>query len=173
MRRRISWRLLGELDSRKLYLGEGFSSLFTYCNQALHFSEPAAYSRITAARVPRRFPIVLRLLADGEVNLTTVTLLAGHLTDENHEALIDAARHKTKREVEHLVACLDPQPDVCSSVRKVSSPTAAIGPTSANVQPALARQTSAPEAGAPAASLLVVGQLEPVWSRRHTPRPGR
>ena len=30
--------LLAELDARRLYLGEGCSSLFTYCTQALHLS---------------------------------------------------------------------------------------------------------------------------------------
>jgi 5-methylcytosine-specific restriction endonuclease McrA len=38
--------LLAELDARRLYLGEGFSSLFTYCTQVLHLSEHAAYNRI-------------------------------------------------------------------------------------------------------------------------------
>ena len=47
---------LMELDARKLYLGEGCSSLFTYCTQVLHFSEHAAYGRIEAARAARRFP---------------------------------------------------------------------------------------------------------------------
>jgi hypothetical protein len=31
--------LLMELDARRLYLGEGCSSLFTYCTQVLHLSE--------------------------------------------------------------------------------------------------------------------------------------
>src|SRR6267378_3987773 len=33
---------LAELDARRLYLGAGFSSLFTYCCSVLHLSEPAA-----------------------------------------------------------------------------------------------------------------------------------
>ena len=64
--------------------GQGFSSLFTYCTQALHLSEHAAYSRIEAARAARRFPIILDLLADGAVNLTTICLLGPHLTDRSH-----------------------------------------------------------------------------------------
>jgi len=35
-------RSLMELDVRRLYLGEGYSSLFTYCTQALHLAEGAA-----------------------------------------------------------------------------------------------------------------------------------
>jgi len=40
---------LAEMDARRLYLGEGCSSLFTYCTQVLHLSEHAAYARIEAA----------------------------------------------------------------------------------------------------------------------------
>jgi hypothetical protein len=112
--------LRAELDSRRLYLSAGYSSLFTYCTQALRFSEPAAYRRITAARAARRFPILFTLLADGDVTLTTVSLLAAHLTHDNHESLLGAARHKCKRDVEHLVACLYAQPDISTSVRRLS-----------------------------------------------------
>ena len=48
--------LIGECDTRRLYLGEGCSSLFTYCTQVLHFSEHAAYHRIEGARAARQFP---------------------------------------------------------------------------------------------------------------------
>jgi hypothetical protein len=110
--------LLAEVDTRKLYRGEGHSSLFTYCTHVLRLSEPAAYSRITAARAAKHFPTVLTRVANGDVTLTTITLLASHLTADNHEALLDAARHKSKREVERLVAALDPQPDVAASIRR-------------------------------------------------------
>ena len=67
---------LGELDARRLYLGEGCSSLFTYCTQVLHLSEHAAYLRIEAARAARRWPGILELLADGALHLTAIGLLA-------------------------------------------------------------------------------------------------
>jgi 5-methylcytosine-specific restriction endonuclease McrA len=113
---------LMEVDARRLYLGEGCSSLFTYCTQVLHLSEHAAYGRIEAARTARRFPVILRLLADGELTLTAVNLLAPHLTPDNHLALLKSARHKSKREVEHLSAQMHPRPDVPSSVRKLPMP---------------------------------------------------
>jgi len=109
--------LLAEVDSRGSHLRLGFSSLFSYCTQALHLSEPAAYGRITAARAIRRFPILLTLIDEGALSLTTVGLLSAHLTDDNHASLLDAAQHKSKREVERLVAALHPQPDIASSVR--------------------------------------------------------
>jgi hypothetical protein len=111
--------LLAEVDTRRLYLGEGCSSLFTYCTQVLHFSEHAAYHRIETARAARHFPIVLQLVADGSVTTTTVALLRPHLTPENHAALLGAARHKSKRDVEYQIACLAPKPDSHSLVRKI------------------------------------------------------
>ena len=113
---------LGELDARRLYLGEGFPSLFTYCTQLLHLSEHAAYRRMEAARIARRIPEILELLADGSLTLTTVGLLAPQLTPENQRELLQAARHKSKREVEKIVAALRPQPAVPSSVRKLPAP---------------------------------------------------
>lgn len=113
---------LMELDARRLYLGQGCSSLFTYCTQVLHFSEHAAYGRIEAARAARRFPMILDLLADGSLTLTAVGLLAPHLTAENHPDVLAAARHQSKRDVEHLVARLRPQPAAPSTVRKLPAP---------------------------------------------------
>jgi hypothetical protein len=115
--------LLAEMDARQLYLGQGYSSLFVYCTQCLRLSEHAAYGRIEAARAARRFPLVLESLADGSITLTTVCLLASHLTSDNHRHLLDTARHKSKREVEQQIAALRPAPDVPSMVRKLPQPT--------------------------------------------------
>ena len=121
--------LLAEFDARRLYLGEGCSSLFTYCTQVLHLSEHAAYGRIEAARVVRRLPRVLESLSDGRVTLTTVALLGPHLTTENHEALLTEARDKTKREVEVMVARLRPRPAVPNRIRKLPAPHISSGCT--------------------------------------------
>jgi hypothetical protein len=116
---------LAELDARRLYLGEGCSSLFAYCTQVLHLSEHAAYGRIEAARAARRFPIVLSLLADGSITLTTISLLSAHLNAENHRAVLEQARHKSRRQVEVIVAALRPLPSVPSTIRKLPTMTTA------------------------------------------------
>jgi hypothetical protein len=118
---------LAELDARRLYLGRGCSSLFTYCTQVLRLSEHAAYRRIEAARAVRRFPIVLELFAAGAINLTTLGLLIAHLTEANHRALLNAATHKSKREVEHLIAALRPEPPAPTIVRKLPTPKPSAG----------------------------------------------
>ena len=116
--------LLMELDVRRLYLGEGCSSLFTYCTQVLHLSEHAAYNRIESARAARRFPVILELIESAAVTLTTVRLLSPHLTEANYRDVLERARHKSKREIEVLVATLNPRPDVRSTVRKLPAPPA-------------------------------------------------
>src|SRR5262245_29624047 len=106
---------LAEFDARKLHLPAGFPSLFAYCCEVLHLSESEAGNRIVAARTARRFPVVLDLLASGSVNLTTVRLLAPHLTDANHRGLLAEATHRKKEAIEELIAQRFPRPDVVAS----------------------------------------------------------
>src|SRR5882672_1032376 len=113
---------LAELDARRLYLRQGCSSMFTYCTQVLHLAEHAAYNRIEVARAARRFPIILTLLTKGDIHLSTVRLLAPHLTEPNHLDVLREATHKSKREVEQIVARLQPRPDAPSSIRKLATP---------------------------------------------------
>ena len=157
---------LCELDARRLYLGAGYSSLFTYCTGALHLSEHSAYGRLEAARLARRCPGVLDRLADGSVTLTAVSLLAPVLTEKNAIELLDAARHKSKREVEQLVARVRPQPPVPTTVRKLPSKRPACSP-------GLAEQMSSAESPAPATAnelpAAVFSTPEPV--RRPIVRP--
>ena len=110
---------LAEFDARRLYLGAGFSSLFTYCCEVLHLSEPAAYNRIDVARTVRKLPDILRMLGEGSLSLATVRLLAPHLTDDNHQELLAAAAGRSKREVEQMLAGLFPRPDVPTLIRKL------------------------------------------------------
>ncbi len=53
---------LAEVDARRLYLGQGYASMFTWCTGALGLSEHAAYARIECARLVRRLPAVLAAL---------------------------------------------------------------------------------------------------------------
>jgi hypothetical protein len=110
---------LVEFDARKLYLAEGYASLFSYCTGRLHLSEAATYDRIQAARTARVFPMVLERLREGALTLTAVRLLGPHLTQSNCDNVLDAASHQSKGAVEELVARLAARPDVPSSVRKV------------------------------------------------------
>jgi hypothetical protein len=111
-------RSLMELDARRLYLGEGCSSLFTYCTQVLHMSEGSAYNRIEAARAARCYPKVLEGLASGDLTLTAVRLVAPHLTPENSNEVLAAARHKSRQGVQELIASLNPRPAAATIIRR-------------------------------------------------------
>lgn len=112
---------LAEVDARRLYLAQGYSSLFAYCTRCLHLSEHAALNRIEAARAARAFPIIVDRIAECALTLTAVRLLRPILTRDNYRAVIDSARHKTTKEVELLVASLKPKPVVPSTIRKLPS----------------------------------------------------
>ncbi len=103
---------LGEFDARRLYAPAGYSSMFEYCVRELHFSEDAAYRRIRAARLARQFPVVYGMLADGRIHVTALTVLAPYLTPENADDLLAAAVHKSKAQIEQLLAERFPQPDL-------------------------------------------------------------
>jgi hypothetical protein len=118
---------LMELDGRRLYLVQGCSSLFTYCTQVLHLSEHAALGRIEVARLARRLPVILDLLLDGSLTVTNARLLSPHLPEQNHRDVLALARHKSKRDVEEIVARLRPQPDVPASVRKLPERRVTVG----------------------------------------------
>lgn len=132
---------LAEFDARRLYEGEGFSSLFKYCTKVLRLSEDSAYNRIQAARAALRFPAIVERLASGGLSVTTVRLLAPHLTAGNHENLVSAADGKGKHEVEHLLATWFPQPEVAPSVRRL--------PTRAAVAPLVPEMVARDPARAP------------------------
>jgi hypothetical protein len=93
---------------------------------------------MAVARVARKFPLTLELLTSGALHLTAVRLLGKILTEENHREVLEAARHKTRREVELLIAQVAPRPDVAASVRKLPAPKAAPAPAALPREPAAA-----------------------------------
>ncbi|MBD3160605.1 MAG: hypothetical protein GF328_00680, partial [Candidatus Latescibacteria bacterium] len=154
---------LPEMDRRRLHLELGYSSLYTYCTQALHLSEEAAYKRIAAARAARRFPGLLARLAQGELHLSSVKLLAPVLTRENHAELIEEARRKTKRQVEQIIARTRPAPPVPAVVeRQIPAPVPAPAPASSPSQaPPTPSPTDAPPAVPTPPPRPVVAPLAP------------
>lgn len=115
-------RSLMEFDARRLYLALGYSSMFAYCTQALHYAEHAALNRIEVARAARRLPCLLGHIDAGMLNITGARLLVPHLTPENVDRLLAAATHKSKREIEEMVATLQPKPGVPSIIRRLTPP---------------------------------------------------
>lgn len=110
---------IAEVDDRRLYAREATSSMFAYCTERLHLSEGESYLRIQVARATRKHPVLLRMLADGRLHLSGIGKLVPHLTLGNRDDLLKRATHRSKREVEELVAELQPSPEVPSLMRKL------------------------------------------------------
>ena len=68
-------RHLSEIESRKLHLKRGFSSLFDYAVRDLGYSHSAAYRRIKVMKLCREVPEIVSKLKTGSLNLTTVSKL--------------------------------------------------------------------------------------------------
>jgi hypothetical protein len=133
---------LAEVDSRRLYLPAAYPSMFAYCVGELRLSEDATFRRIRAARTARQFPAIFTAVSDGRLNLNAILMLTPYLTPDTAAELLAAAAHKTKPEIELLLAQRFPQPDLPAQVR-------ALTPTPPTVQPApqpLGAPTDAPVA---------------------------
>ena len=108
-----------EVEERRLDLKAACTSMFDFCVRRLGMSEGAAFRRINAARLVKRFPGLLARLASGDLHLSTLVLLRPHLmhVDAAQAAELAAATAgKTQREVEELLARRAPRPDVPSSI---------------------------------------------------------
>ncbi|MGC3997581.1 MAG: HNH endonuclease [Anaeromyxobacter sp.] len=117
--------VLAEVERRKLYLVQGFSSLWVYCREALHLSEDGAWRRITAMRLLSRFPSLEAPLRDGRLSLTTLGLLREVLTAENLDDLLGRAAFKSKADVERLVVSVKPVVAPKDGLRRVPPTPAA------------------------------------------------
>lgn len=101
-----------EIDRRKLFLGQACSSLWAYCRERLGYSEDEASKRVRVTHLVRRFPAVLDELRSGRIHLTGLFLLSRFLTLENAPELLEAARGKSRRDIELALASRFPKSEV-------------------------------------------------------------
>jgi hypothetical protein len=149
---------IGEVDERRLYAREACASMFAYCTDVLHLSEPEAYLRIAVARAARKFPALLVLLTEGRLHLSGIALLAPHLTEENVSEVFARAEHKSKRQIEELVAELAPKADVPTAIRKLPAPLTA---PAAQLRPDVVKNEMPPVSPPP------LPKLEPIAPARY------
>jgi 5-methylcytosine-specific restriction endonuclease McrA len=117
---------LAEVDARALHVPEGYPSVFEWCTAHLGFSRDSACKRIRAARAARRFPVIFAMVADGRLSLSSVGLLARHLTEENHAELLVAAAGRSNDAIEVLLAERFPRTDVLAMVVPVGAATSTL-----------------------------------------------
>jgi hypothetical protein len=150
---------LAEVDERRLYRPAAYDSMYEYCVRELHMSEETAFRRIRVARTARQFPVIFPALADGRLHLTAVLLLTPHLTPESADELLVAATHKTKAEIELLLAERSPRPAVPTAIRAISVSVPITGPAAPSAEPAEVQL--APEPVVPSVLSTVPKQMEP------------
>src|SRR5438477_2947288 len=112
-------RRVAEVDQRRLYAPAGHSSMYAFCTEEMHWSEDVAFKRIRVARLARRFPMILQALGNGGVHLSAMVVLGPHLTRDNVRDLLTAATHKSRKDVERLVAGRFPLPDVPTRIQPI------------------------------------------------------
>ena len=113
---------LAEIEKRKLFAREGYSSLFRFIVEELHYPESSALKRIWVARMARKFPQIYYLIADGKISLTALSKLCPFLNQSNVDTLLSEAENKSVREVEHVIVRHFPKADVKDSVEKAVTP---------------------------------------------------
>jgi len=59
------------------------------------------------------------MLGDGRLHLSAIARLAPHLTLENRDEVLRRAAHRSKRQIEELVAELSPRPDAPARIRRL------------------------------------------------------
>ena len=66
---------LKEIDSRRLYLEIGYSSLWAYCTKELQYTEASAQRRIEAMRVIKELPILEKKIESGALSIASIAKL--------------------------------------------------------------------------------------------------
>ena len=94
---------LNEIDRRRLWVKEGYGSMYDFCIRYLGYSEGEANRRIQAARLSLRVEEVKPLLEQGEISLTSLTLLSPVLNQENAKEILPKVVGKSSREVEVVI----------------------------------------------------------------------
>lgn len=110
---------LREVERRRLHASLGYSSLFSYCTEALGYSESAAQRRISAMRLMRDLPEVKEAVETGKVTLSNVAQVQTFLRREQKESktvystaekreLLATVSGLSSRECERKLAAISP-----------------------------------------------------------------
>ena len=105
----------------KLYVQEGYSSLFAFLTERCRYSEASAYRRIAAARVVKLKPESLEMLETGNLTLCSIAEISKIINQENAASLLEQTQGLSKRKTEALVVKqLPPAKVKRETIRKVA-----------------------------------------------------
>jgi hypothetical protein len=98
----IFW--IAEMDERKLYKDFGCSNIFQYATRYLNLGEHAIAEMLRTGKALAQLPLLSEALEKGQISSSHVREISRVVTEETEQFWCDAARGKTVREVEKLVA---------------------------------------------------------------------
>jgi 5-methylcytosine-specific restriction endonuclease McrA len=119
---------IAEFDARRLYLPEGYPSMYQFCVSELKYSDDEADTRICVARAAHEFPAIYPMIQDRRLNQTAVLRLALRLNTENTEDLLAAAANRSKAQLALLLAERFPQADLPALVMAIGTAGACAEP---------------------------------------------
>ncbi|MHC9543184.1 MAG: hypothetical protein AB9903_27045 [Vulcanimicrobiota bacterium] len=93
-----------EMDERKLYKDFGCSNVFQYASRYLSLGEHTIAELLRTGRALVRLPLLSEAIEKGQISSSHVREISRVATEETDQFWRDAARGKTVREVEKLVA---------------------------------------------------------------------
>lgn len=145
---------LAEAERRKLYLKDGYSSLYKYCLRGLGLSESQAYQRMTAASIGVRFPMVFAMIERRTIHLSGLVELRNFLDEANHRELLEQATGKTRQQISELLAARFPgriEPDSVRRLRgrRVRPVFSAPSRSETSTAPSVRSETNATPPGTP------------------------
>lgn len=101
--------VLQQVDQHRVYLRQGYSSLFQYVVRGLGFSESVAYNFITVARKAREVPELKASLQNGALSLSNARKIVPVLTAANQAEWLKKASELSNRQLEKEVVRVRPE----------------------------------------------------------------
>jgi len=133
---------VAEVAARGDFRRAGYPTMYAYLMGRWNLSESAAYKRARSARAARQFPVLFEAVADGRLHMSAIAELADHLTKDNVSQLMKLVTHKTRRQVQQLVAERFPRPDLPTRIRPLPASGVATGVQDTAIEPEAPKQCS-------------------------------
>ncbi|HLE00595.1 MAG: hypothetical protein A2428_16255 [Bdellovibrionales bacterium RIFOXYC1_FULL_54_43] len=127
----LLWHLR-EVEHRRLYAEEGYSSLFDYVTRGLGYAEGSADRRISAMRLLKELPEIEPALKTGELSLSNASALQHFFKGEQKDRgktyspvakkeLVAKVTGKSRRDCDRLLAELAPETPRPENARPISA----------------------------------------------------
>jgi len=134
---------LGEFEHRRLFERTGHPTAWEYLRSTFGLVEGSIHYRLTAARLLRRFPQATEMLREGRLCMTGLSMLRDVLDESNVDDVLSRAAGCSKKELELLVATLQPRPEPAPLLRRLPSVAAAPHEKPPAVEPVMAPSNAA------------------------------